>query len=80
MAKPTGRHCRVCEQALMEPTEEGFHLERSPIDPDICLGCWVGWIEVEKFLLRATGRTFWSLNVQEAMKRFLVVMQEVQSG
>jgi len=47
--------------------EVSHHLERSPVEPDLCMGCWTGCIEVHKFLLRATGHSFWSLPVQEAM-------------
>jgi hypothetical protein len=63
--------CRVCEQEIRNPSPQSHHLERSPIDSNICLGCWIGWLEMEKFLLRATGRTFWILKVEEAMKKFL---------
>lgn len=31
----------------------------------------MGWLELEKFLYRATGRMWWSLNVQETMKEYL---------
>lgn len=64
--------CTICDQILRDPTSESHHLERSPIEPKLCLGCWIGWMEMEKFLLRATGRTFWSLQVQDAMRQFLI--------
>ena len=63
--------CRVCDQKIRKPTPKSHHLERSPIDPDLCLGCWIGCLEVEKFLLRATGRTFWTLKVEDAMRNLL---------
>jgi hypothetical protein len=63
--------CRVCSQELRERTKATHHLERSPVEPDICLGCWIGCIEIEKFLLRATGRTFWTLKVEAVMVQIL---------
>lgn len=69
--------CIICEQeTVLFSEEENAHTMRSPIDPEICVGCWVGWIEMEKFLIRATGRVFWTLSVQEAMKTFLEIMKK----
>ncbi len=48
--------CRVCEKALREPTPERHVAERS-IFGDLCLGCFVAIVELEKFLLRAHDRT-----------------------
>lgn len=67
--------CRVCEQEMRD-TRESHHLEYSPIDRAICLGCWIGWLELEKFLIRATGATFWSLSVEDAMRAFLRFVRE----
>ena len=69
--------CRICDQKLRPPTKAAHHLERSPIEADVCLGCWIGWLEMEKFILRATGRVFWSLQVQETMKAFLRLVETV---
>ncbi len=68
--------CRVCRQELRERTTAMHHLEHSPIDPDVCLGCWIGCLEIEKFLLRATGRTFWTLKVEDAMKQILLFLAQ----
>lgn len=69
--------CRICDQeTVLFSEEENAHLQRCPVDPDICTGCWIGWIEIEKFLIRATGRVFWALSVQEAMKTFLEIMKK----
>ena len=62
--------CRICGQK-MRNSQEAHHLEHCPIDRSICLGCWIGWLELEKFAFRATGRTFFSLTVQEGMRLFL---------
>lgn len=68
--------CRVCEQRLRKPTPKCHHLERSPIDHRICLGCWLGWLDLEKFVFRATGRTIWTLQVEDAMKTFLRLLDK----
>ena len=62
--------CRICDQEMTEGGTD-HHLERSPVERSLCLGCWIGWIEVEKFLFRATGRMYWSLNVYEAMRKLI---------
>ena len=72
-------NCRVCDQTIRKPTPKSHHLERSPVDPDICLGCWIGWLEMEKFILRATGRTFWTLQIEAAMKQFLELVNAESS-
>jgi hypothetical protein len=48
--------CKACGQTIIEG-EADHHLVRSPIFPDVCLGCWIASLELEKFLLRATGHT-----------------------
>jgi len=66
-----GTKCRICEQETRDRTDVFHHLERSPIDSTLCLGCWIATLEVEKFILRATGRTMLSLKVQDLMYSFL---------
>lgn len=48
------------------------------MDSSLCLGCWIGWLEMEKFLIRATGGTFWSLGVYDAMKEFIKLAEKHQ--
>lgn len=72
-------NCRICEQKLRKPTPKSHHLERSPIERDICLGCWIGWLEMEKFIFRATGRTYFTLCVQEAMKKLIEFLDQETS-
>lgn len=47
--------CRICNQQSRQPTEATHHLERSPIEVDVCLGCWIGWLEMQKFIQRTPG-------------------------
>lgn len=71
--------CRVCDQAFNEstaPEMRDHHLKRAPFDLELCAGCWMGWIELEKFLIRATGRTFWTLQVYEIMREVLRLARE----
>lgn len=70
-----GHKCRVCGQKLRQRTHEGHHLEYSPVDHGLCVGCWIGWIDMEKFLIRATGGTYWSLQVEDAMKLFIEMVR-----
>ena len=46
--------CRICERETRIPTRDGHCLEKSPIDPGLCLGCWVASIATEKFLYQTT--------------------------
>src|ERR1700736_3625659 len=68
--------CNVCDQELREPTPEAHHLERSPIDPELCLGCWIGFLEIEKFLMRATDRMMWGLHIQTVMRKILELARD----
>lgn len=70
------RVCRVCEQTITTPTRKSHCRERSPVDGGLCLGCWMGAVEMEKWLLRATGRSFWTLKVQKAMAALLAAMEK----
>lgn len=45
--------CRVCKNALLEPSAGGHAYERSPVDPGLCLGCWMATVELEKWIVRA---------------------------
>jgi hypothetical protein len=63
--------CRVCEQELREPTEDGHHQEKSPIERDVCLGCWVFRLEFEKYILRKKDRSMWTLKADEILKSLL---------
>ena len=49
--------CQVCQQILLEDVEADHHLVHCPLYADMCLGCWIASVELEKFLLRATGHT-----------------------
>lgn len=76
---PRGAKCRVCEQALLYDESEEMrdhHLRPSPIDSALCLGCWVGWLEVENFIIRSTGRTFWTRQTYDIMRQFLKLARE----
>lgn len=76
--------CEVCEQELLTPEQavaEGLdhHLQRSPIDPALCLGCWIGFVEVEKFLFRANlHRTLWSQQIHAIMRQLLHFAREAK--
>lgn len=72
--------CRICGQERREPSELSHHLERAPVNPDLCLGCWIGWLEFEKFMMRATGRTIFSLQVENSMLEFLVKLKDLRMG
>lgn len=49
--------CRICKQDLRTPSGDGHHAEQCPMFKDLCLGCWIFKIEMEKFLIRAIDRT-----------------------
>lgn len=70
--------CNVCKQELRDPTPESHHLERSPLDGDLCLGCWIGWIEFEKFLLRAGRPARLSIFARTVMRKLLQLYDEVK--
>ncbi len=45
--------CRICERETRPRTPEFHVLEVSPIDPELCTGCWIGLVQFELFLMRA---------------------------
>jgi hypothetical protein len=68
--------CRVCEQELRERTDEGHHQEKCPIDPNVCLGCWFFELELEKYFLRKTDRSLWTLRGYEICKELLARLRQ----
>jgi len=77
-------NCRVCEQELRERTNDtsetgdfsGHHQEKSPIEPGVCLGCWIFELELQKFILRKTGRSLWTLKADEVLRGLLARFRE----
>lgn len=49
--------CRICQQTLDPSQAPDHHLQPSPIQGDICAGCWMFQVEAELFLFRATQHT-----------------------
>ncbi len=65
-------NCRLCGQKLAATyTGDGNHLEPSPIDPQQCLGCFMGVQELQLWFLRATGRSMWTLKAEEKLRQLL---------
>lgn len=64
--------CSVCGQKLREPTADGHHQEKSPIDRTVCLGCWIFALEIEKFLIRKTDHGMWTLQIHDLIKGMLL--------
>lgn len=70
--------CRICGQKMRDQrTRVGHHLEPSPIESDLCVGCWKGGVDFELWILRATGHSFFSLKLQQIMKG---VLAQLRSG
>lgn len=75
-------NCAVCEQAMLTPDQavaEGLdhHLQRSPVDPELCLGCFMAWVEVEKFIIRSgVHRTLFSQQVNSVMRQLLQFVRD----
>jgi hypothetical protein len=70
-------NCRVCEQKLRaRRTDDAHHQEKSPIEPDVCLGCWFFALELEKYILRKTDRTLWTLRGYEVMQELLAKFRD----
>jgi hypothetical protein len=76
--------CAVCDQEILTPEAaiaEGLdhHLQRSPVDPDLCLGCWIAFVDLELFFIRANlHRTFWSAQTVEIMRKVLCFAREAK--
>ncbi len=65
-------NCRLCGQELAETrTDDGHHLEPSPLDRGQCLGCFMGVLEFQLWFLRATGRSMWTLKAEEKLRGIL---------
>ncbi len=63
--------CRVCEQELRPWSEDQHCAERMPGMGDICVGCFVATVELEKFLLRARDRTVMGAWAEGALRAVL---------
>src|SRR6266851_9175846 len=37
--------CRICTQEMREPDGSGYHLQTSPLDGTLCLGCWLAMVQ-----------------------------------
>lgn len=68
------KKCRVCGNVLRAPKNTHCH-ERSPVWPDWCLGCWMGFVQIELWYFRATGRTEMGLTAETVMRDFLKQMR-----
>ncbi len=44
--------CVICDRETTPRTEAGHCLETSPIEADMCLGCWIETVNLELFLIR----------------------------
>jgi hypothetical protein len=81
-------NCKVCEQELRERTSDisetgdfsGHHQEKSPIDPAVCLGCWIFELELQKFILRKADRSLWTLKADEVLKELLARFRNPDSS
>lgn len=71
--------CRICQNALNRaPYVDADHVRNpSPMFADICLGCWIFTVQMELFLVRATGTSpmgnwteGWARAIVEAPKKF----------
>lgn len=51
--------CRVCSQEIHHRggNDADHHLHVWPVDPTLCSGCGIAGLELDKFLIRASGRT-----------------------
>jgi hypothetical protein len=49
--------CRICNQKMHEREGEDsdHHLHVGFVDRSVCIGCWVGSVQLELFLTRAQG-------------------------
>lgn len=63
--------CLVCEREILDDPGEEEWRGKGPVDPLVCAGCWVSWIEIERFLIRSGRRPPFTLKVFELMKEFL---------
>lgn len=78
MDGPTPQRCNICAQQIHSyadrSPEQDHHLDRSPVDPELCLGCWMASVKITVWLIQAfkcEGRTPWDLEIQDLMKELL---------
>ncbi len=63
--------CAICEREILSDFGEEDWRGANPVDPTICFGCWVSWVEVEKFIIRSGRRQPFTLRVYELMRELL---------
>lgn len=63
--------CRICEREMLPDGDEQEWRCGSKIDPELCMGCWFAWIELEKFLIRSGRRPKLTLVTQDSLKELL---------
>jgi hypothetical protein len=78
------KQCAVCEQTILTPEQavaEGLdhHLQRSPVDLELCLGCWIAFVEVELFVIRAgVHRTLFGRQTYAVMRQLLQFVRDAK--
>ncbi len=65
------KRCVVCDQQTVMPNGSTHHLECSPIQRNLCLGCWMFQIQFEVWLLRARGRSIWTGQAHDILRILL---------
>lgn len=68
--------CNVCKQQTIGPSAAAHHLEKSPVDYGLCLGCWMASVDFELWYLRATGESLFSLTMQDVMRGMLDLVKQ----
>ncbi len=63
--------CAICEREILKDFGEEDWRGPSVSHPDLCMGCWLAWIEVSRFIIRSGRHQPWSLETYELMRNLL---------
>lgn len=73
---PEPGKCVVCEQQTLMPNGSTNHLECSPVDRKLCLGCFMFLQEVKLFALRGADCSMWDAEAAEAGRLILLICRQ----
>lgn len=68
--------CAICDREILSECGEEDWRGVAPIDQTICMGCWVSFIQVEKFIIRSGRKQPWALKVYELMRELLAKLSK----
>lgn len=75
-------NCRICERETRPRTPDFHVLEVSPIDGELCTGCWMAFVQMELFAIRAGCHVGIGgyVKIEQAMRDMLKLFPRDEEG